>query len=376
MSVNFTRGLRGGALAALCALFLPSSAAQTTAPQRIADAPPTRAVLIERLPFVIDAPGDYLVAADLAQRALPPAGAHFGISIRADGVRLDLGGHVLRGAEGTGFGIVAAPPEGVASLSGVEIRDGVLRGWGAGGLGLLATNAARVTNIVAIGNGTPRASHAGLSVGAAARVQGCRAVENAGPGIVAGAFAVVEDSEARSNLGHGFVLGAFGSVRRCTAVQNAQAGLYAEGEGLGVQDGLWVGNGGDGLYAGARALVEGGRALDNGGHGLTLGAGGCAREVLCAGNAGAGVLVAGDGAQVRDCHAAGNLTGIELLGRRNLVVGNTLVGSRLRPLAVPEGNLVGPLVLGHGDRTRVTIGAGAADAEPAVPDNPLANFVP
>src|SRR5262249_8374258 len=104
----------------------PASEASDPGPEAgipipVDDDPPVLEQVIDSLPYTIDTPGTYVLGADLATGDLGTGAA---ISVEADGVVLDLDGHVLDGSLApNAFGVRAV------GRRELTIRNGTLRGF-------------------------------------------------------------------------------------------------------------------------------------------------------------------------------------------------------------------------------------------------------
>lgn len=158
---------------------------------------------ISALPAVIDAPGSYLVMANLT-------GTGTGITINASDVTIDFQGFTLTGpgaaTAGTGVSIPAAQ-------SNITLKDGTLRGW-RNGVAAPSTVYARVDGLTAIGTDTGT-SGTGLTLGAHSMVERCNISLFRGAGIVA----------------------SYVTIRSCIIADNDQAGI-SSAEGSYIYDNL------------------------------------------------------------------------------------------------------------------------------------------
>lgn len=196
---------------------------------------PTQRHLITTLPFVISAPGSYVVTGDLTGLA-----GQNGITINSHDVTIDLNGFTLRGVPGSlaGITVVSAPP-----WRNIVILNGTVRNWGGDGINLVPSYNARLQGVNAISN-----SNNGISGHLSFRADKCGANENGVWGIgVFGANGSLSDCTAFSNGGHG--MSGAQVVRFCTASFN----------------------GGDGISAGSGGTVVGCASNSNSGYGFSLG---------------------------------------------------------------------------------------------------------
>lgn len=213
--------------------------------------PGTGAVL-----FNITEPGSYYLTSDVVGVA-----GKSGIWLSTGNIRLDLNGFTVRGATGSGTGIM------VASSSGglIEISNGVVTGWGQHGLalqyyapvattvrnvrsvnnhgdGIAASSKSRIENCFAYNNdgdgisafedshitGCTASTNGGdgIAVGAQAKIDRCIATDNGGRGVAASVDATVTNSTANDNIGTGIELGSNGRASMCTATENSSYGFF------------------------------------------------------------------------------------------------------------------------------------------------------
>jgi hypothetical protein len=279
---------------------------------------------IESLPFRINAPGRYVLAGSLTSRLKPPRGSEAGIVIQADHVELDLGGHVLTGAEGSTSGIVAVLPEKRDELVDICVRNGTVTRWGGEGVDLGVVQGARLVDLRAWGNGAPRTTALGLRAGPSAIVEDCASMSNTGAGIVAGEGSRIDDCVADRNGLEGFLLGPHSAARGCIATRNGRDGLLlGAGGGVAVEC-LASGNGGDGIDAVRTARLRDCSASANLGSGLAVGRGSLVLECLSADNQLAGIFAAEGLCRIEGNHLSLNGSDLDVTGSGHIVVRNTL----------------------------------------------------
>lgn len=267
------------------------------------------------VPIVISTPGSYVLGGDIIS-SNPSITA---ITIATGGVSLDLGGHIVQGpatcsedanmivssctgSAGYGVAILLPWPMVNSPTSIVKISNGMIRGWGSGGLVGSGLATIRVESIDVAGNGyfgigidygevrastaTGNAGH-GISVQSGA-VYESRAFRNLGAGVrasdgmVTGSFSElngrgidvtsgrVENSVARSNMvtahlfgtGEGIVLGGNGVASHVQSVNNQSHGI--SGAAI-IGDSISSGNGGVGVSA--SHCIYHTRSYENGGGG-------------------------------------------------------------------------------------------------------------
>ena len=306
---------------------------------------------ISRLPFLIESPGRYVLGGGLTAMPKPPRGAEAGIVIKADHVDLDLAGYALVGAEGSSVGVVASLPEKRDVLYDVCVHGGSLVQWGGSGLDLSVVDGARLYDLHASGNGTPKVASCGLRAGTAAVVRDCTANDNVGAGIIAGAASQVSDCLSDRNALEGFAFAGQVTARQCSATRNGHAGFRLDGGLCALADCSASGNGADGVQGQETASLRACSAWGNVGSGFMVGTGSSVRECVAASNRGAGVAVVGGLSRIEGNHLVLNSgSPVDVSGAGNAVVGNTIsihdVSMALLTAMAPGGVYVsGPTAL-------------------------------
>ena len=242
---------------------------------------------ISSLPFTVTQPGSYYVTRDLTG----VTGQH-GITISASNVTLDLGGFTLNGVAASLDGINVGSFE-----TNVVMRDGIVDFWSGDGVDASGAQGTRLEDLTATSNAGD-----GLRAGENAVVTGCLASFNGGDGVEAGVHTMVSGCEA-SNNAVGFRLDTGSTLRDCTAPSNTGYGITATGTN-GVTIVRCTVMDGDGIVAGAGALVE---------------------DCVVVSSAIEGVTIQGTGSTVRGCNVRESaLSGIYADGSEITIVGNTV----------------------------------------------------
>ncbi len=146
---------------------------------------------ITSLPYTITTPGFYYLAKDLTMTASfgPPAS---GITVNADNVTIDLMGFSLVcSGSGDTSGI------GISGRKNVEVRNGTVSGFPAGGIYGSGGYNCRIINVRVEKNGIWGIN---LSTGYYHLIQNCNASENANTGIAAGYGCRVTGNVSCKNL--------------------------------------------------------------------------------------------------------------------------------------------------------------------------------
>jgi len=168
-------------------------------------------LLLGEIPESIERPAVVTLAGTLS--------ATNGITIATDNVTIDLNGHSLIGSIGNaGCGVQAA----LDFFKNIQIRNGTIQNWGAGGICLASNVKCVVENVGACTN-----SMAGISVGNRSQVNNCHALSNTSAGIRVGEESRVSNSQAIRNGGTGIFLGMRGAVSHCEASGNMNDGIRA-----------------------------------------------------------------------------------------------------------------------------------------------------
>jgi hypothetical protein len=186
---------------------------------------------ISACPYNITAPGNYVVARNLAA-----SGTCINFATPVSNVSIDLQGHSILG-NGTGYGIVCIPSDLGNLASGcnhVVLANGTIKGF-AGGI-FLGGNSNTVTQIdsqqnMGVENGTNPGYGSGIFLAGQSGniITSSSATGNAGIGIACGgnAFSTpVTDSQSDNNGSHGIACS--GSVSNSTAENNGNYGIVAE----------------------------------------------------------------------------------------------------------------------------------------------------
>ncbi len=227
----------------------------------------------DTFPIVIDTPGSYVLTADLHVTNHDATA----IEITADGVSLDLGGHVVRGpgqSTATGGGIFAS------QHAGLTIRNGTVQEFLYGIIilgGDPDQGSNRIEDLtvgwcghdgVALSGGTARnivVHDNGLTVQTA---YGLNCVRCA-----------IRDVTARGNYNGIRVF--IGSAENCLASENLSNGFDLVTASL--RGGAASENGGDGVYSSAKSVVIGVTVASNTGWGIQLTSGSASNVVNCTG---------------------------------------------------------------------------------------------
>lgn len=173
---------------------------------------------ISSVPYTIQNPGSYYVAADLNGIA-----SQHGITINSDDVTLDLNGFTLQGVPGSldGITVVNTFPDHV----NITIENGVLRDWGGEGLDAAWGSNGVVRAVKAVEN----ASH-GIRISDTWIVKDCHAIANGSIGIYANDNCLISDCVATGNSSNGVKVVSVCIVRDCVIQKNGASGLRVQND--------------------------------------------------------------------------------------------------------------------------------------------------
>jgi hypothetical protein len=239
----------------------------------------------------ITTPRSYVLTSDLVvpdanTDAIRITGTLHGVSIDLAGFAI-LGPAVCTGAPatcvggGTGRGIEAVG----ASVSGLRVHGGHVRGMGSDGLSL--GDDCEVERVSVVGN-----AGLGISGGAGCRIDRVIAAHNGSLGINGGPGASITRSAVYGNALSGVESDA-GTVRGVAAFQNGFAGILAGTFTVAVHNAA-AENAVDGITCPEGCVIRGNSAYDNGGDGISCTIG-CAVQANAASYNGAFGLVLGGG---------------------------------------------------------------------------------
>lgn len=169
---------------------------------------------IAQVPYVINAPGSYIVVTDLT---IPGPGIS-GITITANNVSLDLNGHNLIGAGGM---VGAHGVNIVTPATDIEVKNGVIRHWGGDGIYAFKVDRCVVSNIRAVGNGLN-----GIELQDGCVVTDCVCIENLWSGITGFDSGKYTRNICKDNGRFGIHVQSYNSVIGNTCTGNLWDGIY------------------------------------------------------------------------------------------------------------------------------------------------------
>lgn len=252
-------------------------------------------LLLCQIPESIDWPA----AVTLAGSLTGVAGTN-GITINADDITLDLGGHELVGAAGSSNGIVIAGP----IRHNITVQNGTIRNWGQDGVNLDSTRGTRMTGLRAYTNGWSSTLKAGLRPGSAAHVRDCVAEANQSDGIFTGESCTLTACVVYRNGRYGMRTLGGCTISQCSANGNGSAGIVA-GDGSRIDNCIAQFNS-DGIFVYDNCLVS---------------------ECTSDNNSSSGIETGGNRNRFEGNHVSNNQTGFSVGGGANFIVRNTAAGN-------------------------------------------------
>jgi len=171
------------------------------------------------LPYTINEPGSYVLTSDLVG-----TGAGNGIIINADDVTLDLNGFSIRGATGSGSGVLA-----IGTRNNIAISNGTITDWDNNGADLNVGTTCQVSNV----RFTRNAVH-GLRMGSSGVVTDCLASNNGDAGFRAeGNRNRLERNHSSNNARGFFVAGIENLIVKNSAADNGINYVIGTSNGYG-----------------------------------------------------------------------------------------------------------------------------------------------
>ena len=262
---------------------------------------------INTVPYTINAPGSYYLAADLSHTGTSTDA----ITINADNVTLNLNGFTLSGpGTSTGSGNRGIVTNGTNTV----LLNGSVTLFG--GYGIYEANFAgkgmRLANISAIANGNTGAFLGGTEQ----HVISCYFSANLGHGVRTGSGSIIEGSIANLNGGDGIIVSSTTTIRNNITKNNALSGIYGNTAAQIVGNTVAFNNSSNstthgGIYVWEHSLVKNNTFY---------------------GNQNAGIYVAGgvniNGSAIEENHITQSIGyGIIFAGSGNLFTNNRLSGN-------------------------------------------------
>ncbi|MCG3125292.1 MAG: hypothetical protein CHACPFDD_00110 [Phycisphaerae bacterium] len=295
-------------------------------------------LLLSHLPESIDWPATVTLTGDLTG----VSGSN-GITIAADNVTIDLGGHALVGVGGSLDGINVS-----GSRRNIAIRNGTARNWAGDGIDAASAGNAQFENLKVSNN-----TGDGLRVGVDCAARACSALNNGGDGIEGGGNGTILECVANANTQTGILAGDSTVVANCEAAFNAVDGIRVA-TGSTVRHCTVRGSVGDGIEAGTSCTIAENHT-----------------DLSGNGGSGAGVHITGTGCRVEGntCLAADR--GVDVDSTGNLIIRNT-ARSNTTNYDIVAGNRYGPIIDITAGGTAAVTGNSAASTMSTT--DPWANF--
>ena len=190
-------------------------------------------VEISQIPFTITNAGSYIVTSPLTGST-----GNSGIEIQVGEVTLDLNGFTLNGVSGSLDGIDVS-----ASIENVDIRNGMVRGWGDNGIDALSASNSHFSKLIVHTN-----ANAGLLTGLNCTVDGVVSFENGG--------ALGPSPVSTNEFGNGMRVENGSVISHCISRRNNGHGLITHSATRVETVVLWR-NGHDGLHGSHATSVQG-----------------------------------------------------------------------------------------------------------------------
>lgn len=288
-------------------------------------------LILSKVPESIDWPAHVTLAGTL----FGTSGQH-GITVNADDVTIDLGGHTLQGVGGSFDGITAN-----GSRRNTAVRNGKVVGWANDGVDLGNASNATVTDLHSSNN-----SGIGIVVGTHGAVRDCTAASNGSDNIRLDYGGRAERCIASSSTGGHGINAAFTqcSVTDCTANSNSQSGIRVSQRGQVLRctasDNIL-----HGVHITFGGVVEGCFLQSNDTSGILMDAGG---GVHIHGNTISesvqGIRIINAGAcRVEDNTVTGCTTAYDIQNAGNFIRGNSAASSTTA-YSIVGGNTAGPVI--------------------------------
>ena len=297
-------------------------------------------LLLCEIPETLDWPCSVMVAGSLE---CSPTNVN-GITVNADNITIDLGGHALIGpGEESGSGIRQH-----YDRKDLRVCNGSVCGWGgAPGLDTLGEGTI-ISGINASTNYIGIKTYLGEAV-----IENCTCAHNY-RGIWGGDSTVIRNVVATHNDEAGVV--AHGTLIGCVSSENGGNGI--QGSGVTIVDCTAVGNGEDGISVNTGGVISGCTISGNSGNGVEIAAGCYVHDCMIRNNglyvtSGTGIYVWSDGSRIDNNHLGSNRVGVKIISSGNVVTRNTARGNFLN-YDIAAGNQVGSI-------TNTFVGAGPWD---------------
>ena len=311
-------------------------------------------LLVSQIPQVISWPATVVLAGTLTGMAGSNA-----ITVAANDVTIDLGGHGLVGIAGSLDGINVS-----GTRTNVVIRNGSLRNWGGDGV-----DATAAVNSQLISLSASRNNGSGLIVGEGSLVSQCSARTNSSDGIRTSGGCRVTDCTSSRNAGDGIETGTGSSLAGCAAFDNTLVGINASiscainncsaysNAGIGIESASGstiqqcsvYSNTGNGISVDNGSLVTGCSVRANTSNGIRAASQCRIENNDCAGNTLAQITVASSANRIDGNHCTGGQRGIQANpATDNLIIRNSVQGATVTAYDIAAGNHSGGIIASPG----------------------------
>jgi hypothetical protein len=306
-------------------------------------------LLLGQIPQIISWPCNVLLSG-----ALTGTAANNGITIAADDVTIDLGGHALVGVSGSLDGVSVS-----GSRTNITVRNGSIRAWGSDGVQASTAYNSQFTDLKVASCGAN-----GIQAGLGSSVKGCSARSNGADGITTSSGCNISDCTAARNKSDGIVANAGSAVTGCNAFDNVSAGIYAA-DGSTVLNSTAYSNT-NGIVANSGSTVTSCTASINATNGIVTDFGATVTGCTCRDNRTGinvgddsrivgntcdngvnGILVRGSDNRIDGNHVTDASTGINVTTTGNLIIRNTAAGNTTA-YSIVAGNNYGAILASPG----------------------------
>lgn len=311
-------------------------------------------LLVSQIPQVISWPATVVLAGTLTGIA----GSN-GITVAANDVTIDLGGHALVGVASSLDGINVS-----GTRTNVVVRNGSVRSWAGDGVDATSAVNSQLSNLNASRN-----NGSGLIVGEGSLVSGCSARTNTVDGIRTSGGCRVTDCTSSRNAGDGFETGTGSSLAGCAAFDNVGVGINASiscainncsaysNTGIGIESAsgstiqqcsVYL-NTGNGISVDNGSLVSGCSVRLNTSNGIRANSQCRVENNDCAGNTLAQIIVSSTANRIDGNHCTGGQRGVQANPAiDNLIIRNSSQGATVAAYDIVAGNHSGGVIASPG----------------------------
>ncbi|MCX6930159.1 MAG: right-handed parallel beta-helix repeat-containing protein, partial [Verrucomicrobia bacterium] len=290
--------------------------------------------------------------------ALTGTSANNGITIAANDVTIDLGGHALIGVSGSLDGVSVS-----GSRTNITVRNGALRAWGSDGVQASTAYNSQFADLKVASCGAN-----GIQAGLGSSVKACSTRANGADGITTSSGCNITDCTAAQNKSDGIVANSGSAVTGCNAFDNVATGISAS-TGSTVMNSTAYSNT-NGIVASSGSTVTGCTVSSNGTNGIVTAFGATVTGCTCRANktninvgddsrivdntcdqdligSGTGILINGSDNRIDGNHVTDNAIGIDCNSTGNLIIRNTAAGNTTA-YSINAGNNYGAILTSPG----------------------------